>query len=320
MPERIPDEKRREIIRAMTLSGNASAVARGFGVAEATVRNLMSEVRTGKYPEVLPFLEHLDVIRRVNGDLKAAGITVQAAADGLTIYGALEELGINLSELPNVVKILQAAAGDKPPPEFGNAVSELVRMRAETGLTFHDLKASVVSTREELERTQSHMKSEKEEVANIEARETQAKEELGQALKLNGTTLPQLAEYATYKATLTEAAIPMNDTKTLASFIRLAKSEGVMDTAKELHQLERETGMSFTTIRNEFKLTQERLEKMLQDDRNLSEVINAKNQKIADLKKEEAELLSNNGVTKERLDRSLSLVDRLKKAGIDLED
>jgi uncharacterized protein (UPF0305 family) len=105
----------------------------------------------------------------------------------------------------------------------------------------------------------------------------------------------------------------------LADFIRLSRAGGFLEAAKELMRLESETGMSFGTLIKEYERTKTAIENGHEEEKRLNNVIPELKSKVADIKHEEIEQLENKGITKEKLDRYVELIDRLRKGGIDLD-
>jgi hypothetical protein len=319
MPERIADEDRREIIGRMFLSRNAAKVSQETGFGESTVRNVMKELDAGLYPEYALYLPRIDAISRLNKDLEATGISVGEAGVGLTIYAALRELGIDPRELPDIVKTLRRIAGDTRPAEFGRAVQQLSKLQAETGLNFRDLESRVLTKRSEYEALQDQCKDATEERDSRKAMAAEAQGSLDRTLEQTGVTKQFLENYIADKRELTAADLGFGDVKALADFIRVAKAEGFLETSKELARVEAETGMNYDTLVKEYQRTRIAAEAGRQEEKHLNNEIYESKSKIVDLKRQEAEQLAQNGITKEKLNRHLGIVDRLSKAGIDFE-
>jgi hypothetical protein len=320
MPEKISEEKRREIIGRMFLVGNAAKVAQTVGVSEATVRNVMKEVEAGRYPEYKQHLPRIDAISRLNRELEAAGRTVGEALVGFLILTMVRELSIEACDLLPILTMLKQVRGDTPPAAFGRAVGQLAKLHAETGLGFEQLEQLILTRRSDLDNLQTKVKVASDKLGSLEFKIVESEENLDRTLQQSGTTLELLEEYRSDKRTLLDAGLNFGEVKPVTAFIKAAKKGGFLERAKELVRLEFDTGMDFSTITAEYKRISTAVKKYREEEKHLINRTSELTRRITELTKEEAEQLNRNGITKERLDRYLAIVDRLKKAGINLDD
>jgi hypothetical protein len=320
MADKISEEMRHKIIQRMIIIGNAAQVDSEFNVSESSVRNIMTEVREGRYPEYEEFIPHLKKIVQLSQELESAGRTVQQAADGLAIAKGVWDLGLEPTSLPPIVKVLKETKSNAPSVEFGRAIVELVKLHTETHLSFDDLTKSILQKKSELTNLLTQVKTTQDEIDDLEAKKTQATNDLEKTFKKRDVTIHNVEEYLRDKQVLVDADLSLKDMQLLALFVRAAKSEGFLGSAKELASLESETGMNFKTIVREYQTKRDGLEKYRVEEKNHLAQIAFYTNRIADLKKEEANQLSTNNITKQQLERHLSLVDRLSKAGINFED
>jgi transposase-like protein len=319
MVERFSDETRHEIVRKMIVDGNVKRVADAVGVSETTVRNVWQEYTDGAFPEYQEFLPHVDTIRCMDSELQALGLSVGQAAIGLDVYRALLELKIDPTELQRILRMLKQVAGGTLLAEFGKAVQELARVMAETGLSFSQVESLVVTKKSELETLQGKLRSIVEEITSNEAKKTESRESSELVLKQNGMTKKYLEQIVADKRTLSKSGISLDDIQTFANFVRLSRAGGFLEAAKELMRLESETGMSFGTLIKEYERIKTATENGREEEKRLNNVIPELKSKVADVKHEEVEELEQKGITKEKLDRYIGLIDRLRKGGIDLD-
>jgi hypothetical protein len=319
LPGKIDEERRHEIIRRMILDGNISRVAAQVGVSETTVRNVWSDVKAGKYLEYTEFVPQVEAIRRTNADVKASGKSINEIAVGLTVLHAFLELGLDPPKLPLVVKMVQNIMGETSSPELARAVEELANLQAETGLTFIQLLQLITSKKAELDNLQTKVKAALDELGGFQSKNAEAKEVLDRTLKQNAVTHQTLHEYRNDKRVLQDAAFSFSDVKLLVDFIKSARAQGFLQSAKELHELETVTGMDFKTITKEFNRIHVALQKYREEEKFLLNRTNELTQGVADLSKKEAEQLAKNGVTEEKLDQYLAFLDKLNRAGISLK-
>ncbi|MGD0422760.1 MAG: hypothetical protein ABSA92_04815 [Candidatus Bathyarchaeia archaeon] len=319
MPVKISEEKRHKIIQRMILEGNVDKIAHDEEVSESTVRNVWSEAKSGVYPEYTGFIPIVDALRRLNEDLGKAGVTVAQAATGLTIFIALGALGIEIVRLPQIVGMLKSIAGDRPPQGFGRAVEELAKLHAEAGLDFQQLEKLVTAKRSELEDVQTKVKGAGVELESVRSKIMEAKEELSRTLKQNSATFEDIKQYGESRRVLREAGFSFDDVNSLVDFLKTTRADGFLQASKELAALQKETGLDCKRIAQEYKKTQGDIDELRKEETRLTKEINGLTIKVADLKKQAADQLVENGMTKDRLDRLSSVIDRLKKGGIDLE-
>ena len=78
--------------------------------------------------------------------------------------------------------------------------------------------------------------------------------------------------------------------------------------------------MNYVAITQDYKKNREFNEKVREERGGLLLEVGRLRGCIAELKREEARQLTDNGVSKERVQRYLAIADRLRSAGIDLED
>jgi len=319
VPAKISEEKRHRIIQRMILEGNIDKIAHDEDVSDSTVRNVWSEAKSGIYPEHAGLIPTTEALRRLNEDLGKAGVTVAQIATGLTIFTALRDLGVEPVSLPGIVGMLKNAAGEKPPPGFGKAVEQLAKLHEETGLDFTQLENLVTAKQAELEDVKAKVRGASDELASVQSKITEAKEDLNRTLRQNNATFEDIKQYRESRRVLRDAGLGFGDINALVDFLRTARTEGFLQVSKELATLRSETGMDFNGIVQEYKKNHETVEKLHQEKSRLTSEVNALTLKVADLKVQEAEQLEKNAITKERLEQLNSVIGRLKKGGIDLE-
>ena len=157
------------------------------------------------------------------------------------------------------------------------------------------------------------------ELESVQSKTTEAKEELSRTLKQNNATFEDIKQYGESRRVLREAGLSFDDVNALVDFLKAARAEGFLQASKELVALQKETGLNFKNMVQEYRKNREDVEKLRGERTRLTTEINGLTIKVADLKKQGADQLVENGMTKERLDRLNSVIDRLKKGGIDLE-
>ena len=303
----------------MILEGDVDKIAHDLEVSASTVRNVWDETKSGDYPEYAEFLPIVTALRALNEELTKTGTTVAQAHTGLTIFNALTALGVELAKLPRIVDMLKDTAGEKPPPGFGNSVEQLVKLRAETNLDFQQLANLVTTRRTELGEIQAKVKDASGELASVQSKIGEARENLERALKQNEATLKDIAQYRESKHILHSADLSFADVDGLVEFIKTARSGGFLEAAKELAALQKETGLNFNGIRQAYRENRDAVEKSRVEKDKLTTEINDLKIKLADLKKQISEQLAENELTRERLARLNSVIDRLKNGGINLE-
>lgn len=215
--------------------------------------------------------------------------------------------------------MLKGVAGDKPPQGFGRAIEELAKLHAETGLDFQQLEKLVNSKLSELGDAQVKLKGAGVEIVSVQSKITEAKDELNHSLKQNSATLEDIKQYCESRRAIHDAGSSFDNVNSLVDFIKTARAEGFLQASKELAALQKETGLDLKGIVQEYTRNREEVEKLRGEKTSLITEINELTIKVADLKKDVAGQLVENGMTKERLDRLNSVIDRLKKGGIDLE-
>jgi peptidoglycan hydrolase CwlO-like protein len=319
LSDKIAEEKRIKLIQRMILEGNVDKIAHDEGVSESTVRNIWSDAKSGTYPEYTEFIPIASALRNLNVELTTAGVTVTQAAMGLAIFTALVNMDIEPAKLRDIVEMLKGATGGKPPAGFGKIVEELAKFRAETGLDFQQLNNHLAAQRSELSDVQAKVKASGEELASVQSKIAEANEDLNRRLKQNNTTFKDIEQFRESRRILRDTGYGFDDVNAVVDFIKTARAEGFLQASKELATLQKNTGRDFKGIVQEYRKNKEDVEALRAEKTRLTTEVNELTINIAGLKKQVADQLIENNVTKERLDRLNAVIDRLKKGGIDVE-
>jgi predicted transcriptional regulator len=257
IPQGEKEKKRIKIIQRMILEGNVDKIAHDEGVSESTVRNIWSEAKSGVYPEYAEFIPIAAALRNLNVELTTAGVTVTQAAMGLAIFTALVKMDIEPAKLRGIVEMLKGATGGKPPAGFGKIVEELAKLRAETRLDFQQLNNHLAAQRSELSDVQAKVKASGEELASVQSKIAEANEDLSRRLKQNNTTFKDIEQFRESRRTLRDAGYGFDDVNGLVDFIKTARAEGFLQASKELAGLQKETGLDFKGILQEYRKRRE---------------------------------------------------------------
>jgi DNA-binding Lrp family transcriptional regulator len=275
-----------------------TVIAAGLGISETSVRNILKEFKEGRFSEYNQLVPNADASHRLMRELRVKGISVANAIVGAIVFTRLLELGIDPTQLQAIMTRLHDLIGNTPPAEFGRAVQQLVMLQEERGLTFGDLELLIISRKAELEEILGKVKAANAESAVAEAKKNESQVDMDRTLKENDTTKKLIGVFAAFRRSLKVAGLSSDnmeiDMKTVSQFTNAARRQGFLEAARELQRLETETGMDFKTLVQNYKENRE---------------FNEKNRRERD------EFVK----SKERVDRYLAIVDRLQKAGIDIE-
>ncbi len=319
MVKQITREIRLEVVRRWLLGDGNSKIEKDVDIAESSVRNILGEFREGRFPELTQFVPHAEAIHGLAQELTTKNLSVGQASVALVVFTGLQELNINPADLQAILEMLRKLIGSTPPAEFGRAVGQLAQLQVEAKLSFKDLEGLIVKKKSELEDLSVKVKAATDAADAAKAKETEANASLERTLKQNNVTRQSLEEYISDKRRFTEAGISLDDVKTLSAFIKTAKSEGFVKAAKELADIEAKTGMSHDALLAQYRQTQENLTKLQTNVIHLSDEVHGLTLKVADLKKQEADQLTSNNLTKQQLEEYLALIARMKKAGISFD-
>ena len=287
-------------------------IAADLDISESSVRNIIREFQSGKYPEYNDFVAHVDAIRRLAQETAANGISIGQAIVGTMVFEGLHELRIDPFEISGVIKMLRPCLGSTPPDNFGRALQELAKLQSETGSSFRDLEKLILDKRSETESLKAEECNLVQEIDTLRGQQKQAREDLERVLRKRNTSLQLLDRYEAAEQKFAAVGLAIDDVETAADLLHAAKEGGFVEVAKELAHLESETGKNATSIVDESKRMQETVERSREEEKSFIT-------RIADLRRKEAEQFTQHQVTKERVDRYLWLFDRLKKSGIDLD-
>ena len=305
MPERIPDEKRQDILGALLLSGRVAKVAQKFDVSEGLVRIVLEEAAGGHYPEYAAYLPRVEAISRLNTELEAAKVSVPQAELGLTIFKKVVELGVEPAALPNLFTVLHREAGDTLPTEFVDAAQTVVKLKTETGMSYPEITDAITAKTIQLNDLDAKIKADGEILTDRE-----------RLLQESGVSHEVLVQYQRDRQVLNEAGVNIGEVAFAADFVKAALSEGFLENAKELARLQSKTRMNFDQLRQEHERLRRGVRAYRKEEKRLSAAVEELTSKVADLKKEENDQLKVNNLTKEQIQRYNSIFDHLNEVGI----
>jgi predicted transcriptional regulator len=323
MGKEVSDEVRIEAVRKYILSKDVSEIEVELDVSEGTVRNILREFREGRYPEYSGFIPHVEAIRRFGRELEVKGISVANAIVGAIVFTGLLEFDIDPTQLQAIMTSLRPYIGNTPPAEFGRAVQQLVKLQQERELTFEELELLILNKKSDLDDILGKIKTATDEQTVAEAKKKKIDEDLAQTLKQNIATKALLDQFVAFRRAWRDAGFAVDsigaDMQAVSNLVQAGKSQGFLEASKELQRIETETGMDYKTIVQRYRENRELNEKTCKDNYELLAENNQLSDRRAELKREEAQQLKENCLTKERIERFLKIADRLKKAGFDID-
>ena len=157
------------------------------------------------------------------------------------------------------------------------------------------------------------------ELESVQSKIMEAKEELSRTLKQNNATFEDIRQYGESRRVLREAGFSFDDVNSLVDFLKTSQSRWVPTSLKRTGSITKRNWLRFQANRTGVQEDSGDIDELRKEETRLTKEINGLTIKVADLKKQAADQLVENGMTKDRLDRLNSVIDRLKKGGIDLE-
>ena len=155
--------KRMEVVTLYFEGRPYEEIARVAGVSKGTVVNVVKELRTGQFADLVGPKERIDALREVALALRRDGVTPAQAASGLSVIKGFQVLGIDPVELEHAVTFCRELAPElMEPSQFVRAAQSVWEVQKRTGMSATELEAWV----RELE----------DQAASLEASACQARE------------------------------------------------------------------------------------------------------------------------------------------------
>ncbi len=184
MPSRLPQQIRQHVIRQWICGALPAQIAARANISEGTVRNILRELRSRSYPDYETFLPYLDDLRRLHVQLSAHEHSLQNAIDGITIFDALTELGIEPAELAALIESLRRITPPEFPIEqFARATLRITRLESEYRLTYHELEANVPKLSAKLASLAAEKKRLEDAVAALQFADEEERQKLESSLE-----------------------------------------------------------------------------------------------------------------------------------------
>src|SRR5437667_3780675 len=178
-------------------------IANKTGISLGTVRNIIGELRGGRFSLYTEYLDWLDDMRWVSHILKRENRSLKEVVVGWSAVEALRELGIDPSELLLIVQLFRRLCGPGFPVEgFVAAALRIADLEKTTNLDFDELEEQAKRRQAEIDMKEKTVRELTETVESIRAAKAKEEPELQQLrvlrereLERNRTTSKELENY-----------------------------------------------------------------------------------------------------------------------------
>ena len=142
--EKLSLKKKLLIIRLYTEGLSYNEIAIRASVGKGTVANVVSELKSGRFPEFGDLSEQLELIRELAIDLKRTRLTPIQAAVGVSVLSRLQELGVEPGEIEGLSALCRTLNADGIDIQsFIRAALAFEEEREHTGLSVEELEMKV---------------------------------------------------------------------------------------------------------------------------------------------------------------------------------
>ena len=142
--EKLSLKKKLLIIRLYTEGLSYNEIAIRASVGKGTVANVVSELKSGRFPEFGDLSEQLELIRELAIDLKRTRLTPIQAAVGVSVLSRLQELGVEPGEIEGLSALCRTLNADGIDIQsFIRAALAFEEEREHSGLSVEELEMKV---------------------------------------------------------------------------------------------------------------------------------------------------------------------------------
>jgi len=142
--EKLSLKKKLLIIRLYTEGLSYNEIAIKAGVGKGTVSNVITELKSGRFPEFGDLPEQLDLIRELAIDLRRARLTPVQAAVGVSVLFRLQDLGVEPGEIEGLSALYPTLTTEGTDLQsFIRVALSLEEARKRTGLGVDELEMKV---------------------------------------------------------------------------------------------------------------------------------------------------------------------------------
>ena len=320
MPKVIPREARIKIVVDWACGHDVDEITSKYDISPASLGNIISEARRGKFTELRDITPDIDGLRSLAKRIQSGNLSVEQAEAGWAVFDGLTDSGIQPSQYRECIELFRRLKPHEVPAhEFVSAALRLRHFEIESGMTFQQADAKLSELKSGIETAKAEKDSHLGEVKRLKAVEEDARQSLARTLKANNVTTELLERYGKDITTLEAVGITLNDINAAGELIRQARKQGFLRVVEELFQLEKATGKNHSELLDEYRQTL-RLNEAAKEEANQSrQQAERLHGEVAKLRLEEASSLAEKNLTKERLDRYISILDSLKNCGCNFE-
>lgn len=319
-PARIGEDVRFKIISLFFRGQSEQETANSVGVHVNTVRNVIGELKAGRFPQFESLVPYVQELRRLSQRLRSDNLALEKTAAGLAIHDGITKLGIEPAELRAALDFFQRVAPlDLPIQQFVKIALHIINLENRIGLSLPELDALAIRLGSEIPRQQNEHATLTQTISRLRTTERQVQQDLQTCLDKNKVTQQTLNQYAEDKETLRKADLGIGDIKPVANLIRQAGEERVLEAARELARLTKKTGMSPEEIVAQYKQTVDLEQKSREENARLQGGNEEARREKLRLQREIDDLLARNQLTSKDLSDYLAMKEKLASRGIAMD-
>ncbi len=168
--EKLSLKKKLLVIRLYLEGLSYGEIAARAGVGKGTVANIITDLKSGRFPEFGDLPEQLELIRELAIDLRRTRLTPVQAAVGVSVLSRLQELEVEPGEIEGLSGLCRTLNADGVDIQsFIRAALAFEKERERTGLSVEELEMKVQGLKESASRLEPLAR----EVADSEAQLTE---------------------------------------------------------------------------------------------------------------------------------------------------
>jgi hypothetical protein len=224
LPKILAAEARTKVIQLWIQGTTIESIAEAAAISASSVRNVIKEARSGKFPEYAQFVNVLDDLRWASQQLKTNARTMEQVNVGWAVFSAIDELKADPAEIRDALNaLLKLASPDFPTQSFARAALALLKIEQDSGRSLQELTKEAAELPTTVEELRKEVKSLTETKNSLDTELTNLQREREHMLTKNQLTQAALEQITDLRGRLTEFGINFDDMERLETIVKHAR-------------------------------------------------------------------------------------------------
>lgn len=141
--EKLSAKKKVAVVRLYLSGLSYNEIGAKTGVSKGTVSNVVTDLKTGRFPETADVVDQIELLRELSLDLKRSKLTPGQCALGLVVLTRILECGLDPADIDHWSPILKSVGSEAEVQELVGTISSIQEVQKRTGLSLEDLDNKV---------------------------------------------------------------------------------------------------------------------------------------------------------------------------------